>query len=228
MFVWTRDMIRFYRRAADMTDYNHIMAELIVKEIGENRNIWDLGCGMSYLSLHMAQYSNRIDCVDVEEKVLDYLSAKAKKMDIDNLQVYNMDYRNYIFNQGGMGDCIIVSHFLNMKENLLPLLNSCKTLIIIKNNEGNRKWLKPRRKQTCQDVEDMIKKFNLKYKKIDYVKDFGQPLKSIEEAIEYNEIYTGKRLSREEMKEKLVKNDNIDYPYKLPKLKDIGIIIVER
>lgn len=228
MFIWTDEMIKFYRRAVCNSDYNKKMAELIVDAIGTDREYWDLGCGMSHLSLYIAKYAKKISCVDVEEKVLTYLKEKAEEHNIDNLTVHNMDYREYIYENDGKGDCIIVSHFLNMKENLIPLLNSCNTLIIIKNNRGTRKWLKPHKKQTAQDVEKMIKKMGLNYKKVDYVGDFGQPLKSLDEAILYYKTYTGKVLSRGEIKRKLKLTGDKTYPYKMPKEKDIGIIIVEK
>ncbi|NMB09280.1 MAG: class I SAM-dependent methyltransferase [Tissierellia bacterium] len=228
MFIWTDEMIKFYRRAVCNSDYNKKMAELIVEAIGTDREYWDLGCGMSHLSLYMAKYAKKISCVDVEEKVLTYLKEKAEEHNIDNLTVHNMDYREYIYENDGKGDCIIVSHFLNMKENLIPLLNSCNTLIIIKNNRGTRKWLKPHKKQTAQEVEKMIKKMGLNYKKVDYVGDFGQPLKSLDEAILYYKTYTGKVLSRGEIKRKLKLTGDKTYPYKMPKEKDIGIIIVEK
>src|SRR5699024_10479053 len=96
------------------------------------------------------------------------------------------------------------------------------------NNRGNRKWLKLQKKQTAQDVEKMIKKMGLNYKKVDYVGDFGQPLKSLDEAILYYKTYTGKVLSRGEIKRKLKLTGDKTYPYKMPKEKDIGIIIVEK
>ena len=77
MFIWTDEMIKFYRRAVCNSDYNKKMAELIVEAIGTDREYWDLGCGMSHLSLYMAKYAKKISCVDVEEKVLTYLKLKS-------------------------------------------------------------------------------------------------------------------------------------------------------
>lgn len=229
-FLWDEDRINFYLRAAEYTGYNQEISKIIGREIGKNREVWDLGCGISDMSLGLNTISKNVICVDICSLALENLSSITERKALKNVKTVNMDYEDFLI-KNGPGDCIIVSHFLDMNESIDFLLNNCKTLIIIKNSEKRKtKYLRAMKKQTIEDIEENIlnKRYGeIEYKKIIYSGDFGQPLKDLEEAVKYFESYSKKSIDVKEIKEILIKTKDKKYPYYLPKKKSTGILIIK-
>lgn len=230
MFFWTDEKVKLYKRAAEYTGFNEKIGNIILSHIGKDRDIWDIGSGISYLSLYLSPYSNKIDCVDKSSEALCGLDSIIKKKEIENINLHNLDYEDFLRDRS-KGDCILLSHFLNIDGKLEYLLSMSNTLVIIRNSDTREnKGLFPGKKQTIEDVEDIIKKYdkNISYEKIIYRGDFGQPLVSLEEASSYYKSYTDEDIDTHEIERLLDRTGDKTYPYYFPKEKSIGIIIIDR
>lgn len=230
LFYWTRDKVDLYMRAAEYTRFNDAIARIVLDQVGPGRELWDLGCGVSYLALYLSPYMKKIDCVDQSQEALDGLKLSLEKKKLANIQLYKEDCQDFLRREG-KGDCILLSHFLNIHDNLEELLARSKSLVIIRNSIVRReKGLFPGRKESIEDVENAILAYdeNLKYRKFIYEGDFGQPLKSLEEAQDYYRSYSGKSLEQDDLVKVLEFREGQPYPYYFPKNKSIGIIFLDR
>lgn len=225
-FAWTEEKIKLYKRASEFTLFNEGLAKKLIEIIGKERTIYDIGCGLSYLAMNLSKYSKRIYCIDTSKEVLQKLNKIIFKKNINNIKTINKDYRK-ILNENKFVDCIIASHFLDMNYNLEFLLDKCKTLVIIKNT-SRRKGLYDLKKQKIEDVEKILQNKKIDYKKIIYNGEFGQPLKNLKEAKEYYNSYSSSKLDENRVKGKLININNKNYPYYLPKYKNIGILVIGR
>lgn len=230
MFQWNDKKTELYTRAAEYTNFNEKLGTIIRENIGDNRTIWDLGSGVSFLSLYLSKYSKEIKCVDTSEIALNKLNKLIIEKNIKNIETINKDFEEFL-KDNDKGDLILASHFLNnLGEYIELLLEKSKTIVIIKNSDERvDRSLFPGRKQKIEDIENLLKdKYSyIKYKKILYKEDFGQPLKSIEEAQEYYNLYSEKSISEKEILKKIIKVNNEEYPYYYPKEKVTGMIIIE-
>ena len=229
MFKWSENKLELYIRAAKYTRFNERLGKIIKENIGDNKEIWDIGSGVSFLSLYLSEYSKSVYCVDICEDALSKLDKLILDKNILNIKTINKSYEEF-FDENESTEVIILSHFLNIIDNLELLLSKAEKIVIIKNkNERKDKSLCKYSKQNIEDVERFLMKEydDLNYKKILYKDDFGQPLKSIEEAHEYYKAYSGDDISREKLLNILMKTDNSDYPYYYPKEKITGIIIID-
>ncbi|HHX67921.1 MAG: methyltransferase [Miniphocaeibacter sp.] len=225
-FVWTEEKIKLYKRASEYTLFNEELAEILLNTIGRKRTIYDIGCGLSYLSLSLSEHSEKIFCIDINKEVIGKLNKIILEKSIDNIETINKDYRT-VLEEKKFVDCIIASHFLDMNYNLEFLLDKCKTLVIIKNT-SRRKGLYDLKKQKIEDVEKILQNKKIDYKKIIYNGEFGQPLKNLKEAKEYYNSYSSSKLDENRVKGKLININNKNYPYYLPKYKNIGILVIGR
>lgn len=223
-FTWSEEKVELYKRASEYTGFNEELGEKILGEIGYGRTIFDIGCGMSYLSIYLSEYSKGINCIDTDKIVLKNLKKELGKRKISNIKIINEDYKKIIGNYKNI-DCIIACNFLRNEEELNNILGKCKTLIIIKNTR-TRKNIYKYKKKKIEDMEEILASRNITYKKFIHNGEFGQPLKSLEEARNYYNSYSYENISVEEVKNKLLYIDNEEFPYYMPKYKNAGVIIV--
>lgn len=225
-FYWTEEKLELYKRAAEYTDFNRGLAEVILSIIGEDRVIYDIGCGLSYLAMNMSEKSKEINCIDIDSKAIEILNREIEKKNIKNIYTINNDFKK-VLDKVNKVDCIIASHFLDMNENLEYLLSKSKLLIIIKNTK-NVDGIYIGKKQRIEDVEEILRKRDYKYSKRDYSGEFGQPLKTIEEGVDYYNSYCKNQIGKDNLKTMLFKGNMEEYPYYLPKYKKLGLLFVER
>lgn len=230
LFYWTKEKLNLYKRAEEHTRYNKNLARLILDEIGLDRTIWDIGCGLSYLALYLSPYARRIDCVDRSEEALGFLGDSIDELGYNNISLYRTDYRDF-FKENSRGDCILLSHFLRIDENIDYLIDRFETLVIVRNSKIRvGKSMFRGKKESIEDVENFLGLYDkkLNYKKIIHGGDFGQPLRTIAEARDYHYSYTGEDISEAEIRRILISKSSEDYPYYYPKEKSTGIIIIDR
>ena len=223
-FTWTEEKIMLYKRASEYTLYNTKLGEKILPYIDRKSNVFDIGCGLSYLSIYLSQFIKEIHCIDTDENIIYSFMEEIKKRKIENIKLYLSDYKDILDGVDNI-DCIIASHFLDINQELEYLLSKTKQLIIIKNIRKT-KGLYKLEKQKIEDVEDLLIDKKIKYEKFIHTGDFGQPLKSIEESIRYYNSYTGEYKNEKDLKNIIEIRNYIEYPYYIPKNKSTGVIII--
>lgn len=223
-FTWSEEKVELYKRASEYTGFNEELGKKILEEIGKDRTIFDIGCGMSYLSMYLSKYSKEINCIDTDEIVINSFKEEVERRNIFNINIINEDYRKIIDNYKDI-DCIIACNFLRKESELGSILGRCKTLVIIKNTR-KRKNIYKYEKKKIEDMEEVLKSKGITYKKFIHNGEFGQPLRNLEEAKNYYNSYSYENITSQEIKGKLLEIKNEEFPYYMPKYKNTGVIII--
>lgn len=226
MFFWNEDKINYYVRAAGMTRFNEDLARIIQEEIGEDREIYDIGCGISYLSLYLSKKASQIVGVDLCGQALARFEEIYIGENIKNISILNMDYKEFFDSKSSM-DCVICSNFLQVDGHIHSLLEKSKTMVFIRNSRKRKNSLFKGKKQSIEDIEEVLVREKIGYKKLMYRGEFGQPLKSIEDGKDYYRLYRGEDISTRSIKKSLSYVGG-DYPYYMDKEKIVGVIVVNR
>jgi SAM-dependent methyltransferase len=203
------------------------LAQKIKPHIEPGITLCDAGCGLGRLDLELAPYVKELTAIDASAHVIDVLRCDAEKLGLDNLhaEVGDADTLTKTF------DIVLLSFF--GQENLAHFLNICRHKLIHIVNEDNTSGLYPERyrgtKATVPVVCMHLDAQGIRYKLERYSFEFGQPLRSWQDA----ELYILKNASAataEEVRNFL--NENIthtgrdDFPFYLPSQKNLGIFII--
>lgn len=223
-FYWTEEKLKLYKRAAENTDFNNDLANEIISVIGKNRTIYDIGCGLSYLAINLSKSSKEVNCIDIDSEAIMFLNREIKNRNINNINTFNEDFKEKL-NTKEKVDCILASNFLDISENLEYLLEKAKTIIIVKNTK-KRNGIYIGKKQKSEDVEKILIRENYLYEKKLFNGEFGQPLISIEEGLDYYNSYCNKKIDKLNLEKILLNRNEGEYPYYLPKYKNIGLIFI--
>ena len=65
----------------------------MINHIGKNRTIYDIGCGISYLSMYLSEYQNKIHCIDIDKNVIESFQEEINRRKINNIKIYLDDYK---------------------------------------------------------------------------------------------------------------------------------------
>ena len=95
MFQWNDTRIAYMDRAARHTQYYQMIAAHIGKQLIDRDCVCDVGCGLGYLSLALAQYAGQVEAIDTCEAALDILRANCT--DKENIKPVHADMLRKIF-----------------------------------------------------------------------------------------------------------------------------------
>lgn len=70
----------------------HIVQAL---EITNHDTVLDIGCGTGGIALNLVKYCNKVICVDISREMLDVLETKAKKQNINNIEIHSAGFLTY-------------------------------------------------------------------------------------------------------------------------------------
>ncbi len=222
---WNKKTIELYRDAAEYCKFHQALVAHITPFLKPTDTILDIGCGHAYIDLLLAKQVKKISCVDIDGAVL----AELKKRAPGNMTVINSDFANL---QIAAHDYVIMSFYGRLTENYHQIKRFAKKAIItIKNTKrtvvefNDQVQLK---RETHGDVVDYCQKNNIDFKAKQIELPFGQPFKTMDDVYLYLKRYKPLKSGDYEnyLKENLVALDDPNYHYYLPKLKRVGITII--
>jgi SAM-dependent methyltransferase len=235
LFEWTDEKVELYVRASGYTGFHRKLAEYIAPLLQAEDKVLDIGCGPGLLSLRLAPLVRTITAIDVDEKVLGYLAEKAAAADVRNITTVASD----IADVGDVNcDVAMMCYFGCPEDVMTRIIRAAKryTVIIthgIGASEKPSKISQGIRRPYAAEIEDFLVKGGYEYERLDDKLDFGQPLKSEEEAYRFLDIYC-----KEDVKE--MRNKKIEaqmkqtqptgdeaYPLTFPCTKDVAIFIIK-
>lgn len=230
-FVWTQNRIEWYLTASRHGDFHRQLAAKIRPYLFPGDRLCDLGCGLGRLDLELAPSVAHITCVDTEEAVLACLKRDAAAAGIGNLSAQRGDVRDIqtVF------DVAIMAFFGHPPQMMLDCLKlASRFLIRIANTRREGAALQPsehsRKRQTAEDIAAQLDKEGRSYKLLLDAFEFGQPLKSQEDAAAFlrcNAPDIQKEALDEFLAQRLITTGRADFPFYLPGKKELGIFIIE-
>ena len=232
MAQYTDDIIRFMCEASEYGTYHRELAAKIGAYVSPGAFVCDAGCGLGYLCLELSPYCKAVNAVDIAPKALAVLKRNIRRYGLRNIQVIEGDIaccppeRPY--------DVMVFCFFGETRESLRIAKAQCKgKLILIKRDWSVHRFSLAEKpierhtlKQTCAEL-DLL---NIPYRCEIIEAELGQPFRIVEEAVAFFRIYSddsAEHIAEDDVKKRLIEQPSNEYPYYLPSLKRMGIIVID-
>ncbi|MDR0886031.1 MAG: class I SAM-dependent methyltransferase [Clostridiales Family XIII bacterium] len=233
-FEWTDEKIEQYIRASKYTEFHKNLAARIHPFLNESDRILDIGCGTGCIDIALSPWVKSITAFDIDDRAIDYFKEEIKKSDMHNITAYTRD-----FSQMSTIDCdvALLCYFGATHDELLEIIHAARrqTIVVMHSAGATTKPSKISRKvkhTSATQMHQFLSAMDLDYDFVDTRLEFGQPLRSKEEAIHFFEGYL-QHFTHEERAQKiqvqleeLEKIDDKQYPYFYSRMKDISIFII--
>lgn len=228
-FNWNEKSIQWYLDASAYAEFHRKLAEEIRPYLEPEDTFCDLGCGLGRIDLELASNLRHITALDSNPRVLQILTAHAADRNIGNLTTVCGDA--YTFRKPF--DIVFLSFFGQSRFD--HYLDLCRKTLIRVVNADNRGNLYPSRyrhtkKTTIAMAEQELKERGIRYRLLCRTIEFGQPLRSAEEALDFVGHQAPEATEEERrffLKRYGVETGLEDFPLYLPNQKQIGIFLVE-
>lgn len=230
-FVWTKQRIDWYLDASRYGDFHQKLADTIRPYLLPGDRLCDLGCGLGWLDLALVPAVDHITCVDTDEAVLANLRQNAAEAGIANLAAICGDARDIreVFDVALM---VFFGHPPQMMLDCLKL--AARALIRVANANSNGASLQPsghsKKRETVPDIAALLDTAGCAYTLIRDTFEFGQPLRSEEDAAAFvrcNSPVITERELQAFLATNLTSTCRCDFPFYLPGRKELGIFIID-
>ncbi len=231
MFSWTQEMVDFMQAAADRTEYYPKLAQLLAEKLSDASHICDAGCGIGSLSLELAKYFDRVTAADRSPEAMAALRSSIEKRKVGNIDCLTADLTAFAPEE--KFDAMVFCFFGRTEQILTIAKKQCRGrfAIIKKNYSFHRFSLEKHRlsDETADDCQTILEERGIPFSREDRVFECGQPFESIGQAMRFFELYdrgdAGLR-TEDAVRRQLVLTDDPEFPYYLPKKKEIGMFIL--
>ncbi|MDR0851854.1 MAG: class I SAM-dependent methyltransferase [Clostridiales Family XIII bacterium] len=235
LFQWTDEKIELYVRASRYTGFHRKLAAYISPLLTENDTLTDIGCGPGLIALTLAPMVKSIMTIDVDARVTGYLTREAEKAHVKNITTITADIADVA---DTACDVALMCYFGIPEERLVKILDTAKRLTVIITHGAGTAYAPSKisatvRRSYATDMEEFLCAGCYDYKRIDEKLNFGQPLKSKDEARCFFELYCKETIPEVRLKkiekqiDQLQPTDDSIYPYFFPCLKDVAIFMIK-
>lgn len=233
MALYGPDIIQFMCDASEYGTYHRDLACRISTFISGEDSVCDAGCGLGYLSLALSPYCKDVNAVDISPEALAVLKENICRVGCRNICVTEGDIEARPPKKPY--DVMVFCFFGHMIEALRIAKAQCiGKVILIKKDWDTHRFslsLKPLQghtlEQTCAELTDQGIRFTCER----FALEMGQPFRSLNDAVEFFRIYSNDEdsgyISDENVVGRLVREVSDDYPYYLPSLKKMGMIVLD-
>ncbi|MBR2696210.1 MAG: class I SAM-dependent methyltransferase [Parasporobacterium sp.] len=239
LYNWNKETFTWFQEASDYTGYNRNLAELIKPYLEGCKTILDLGCGMGLVDFELAPDFEEITCVDISEEPIGYIQNRAAKLGIPNLRAVCAD--------GGEKENLkklipdlpkdaVLALFHGEVERIGETYLSYaakKMILVVHGSAYGTTGPKAYRVRKCCDVDSTrawLESHGLTYQFQEAELEFGQPHRSIEDAVAFTRVFT-KNAPDEEIEEyarsHVIETGRDDFPFYTPKIRKFGLFAVD-
>ena len=228
-YMWTRQSIKWFMDASDYTGYHKNLADKIIPFLEEGHTLCDVGCGLGRLDIFLASEVARITAIDSNAEVINELKKSADEMGINNLNAVCAEAEKEAVEH----DIFLMSFFGDLDEMKKYYKHCRKKLIRITNLSDKSNFYHEahcrRDKPFVSIIEKELKEERIPYELLIDSIEFGQPLRSEEDARAFI-LYNAPGAKTDEV-ELFLKNHGqntgrSDFPIYIPNKKQIGIFII--
>ena len=228
MYPWTSERVAWYQRAVDWTGFDRKLADLALPDLAPGDQVCDLGCGTGYLALELARRGCRVTAVDRAGVCLDYLRAETARRGLaDRLTVVEADWHD--LPPGTAWDTVVMAFAGKPDEELGGYLALCRRRLVLVTKTSAQSHVRgpgepPLFRRNADALEAALRARGLSFARRDAVLDFGQPLRSREEAEAYLAVYGGP----ESALTRLTETGDPEFPLCLPNEKRLAVFTIAR
>lgn len=228
MYPWTEERIVWYQRAVAFTGFDRALADLAIGAPKPGEEVCDLGCGTGYLALELARRGCRVTAVDRAGVCLDYLRAETARRGLaDRLTAVEADWHD--LPPGTAWDTVVMAFAGKPDEELGGYLALCRRRLVLVTKTSAQSHVRgpgepPLFRRNADALEAALRARGLSFARRDAVLDFGQPLRSREEAEAYLAVYGGP----ESALTRLTETGDPEFPLCLPNEKRLAVFTIAR
>ena len=223
MYPWTEERIVWYQRAVAFTGFDRALADLAIGAPKPGEEVCDLGCGTGYLALELARRGCRVTAVDRAGVCLDYLRAEAARRGLtDRLTAVEADWHD--LPAGAAWDTVVMAFAGKPDLELGGYLALCRRRLVLVTKASLQSHVRgegvpPLYRRDGDELARALDLRGLTFTRQAACLDFGQPLRSREEAEAYLAAYgaEGDALAR------LEETGDPAFPLYLPNRKEMEI-----
>jgi ubiquinone/menaquinone biosynthesis C-methylase UbiE len=236
IFEWTDEKIEFFEQASKYTGFHKKLAALIRPYINGDDELIDVGCGLGLIDFEIAADVKSITAIDEHPAVVARMKERVKTRGATNIFPKVADAGMVT---SGAWDTVLLSFFGAPDDSLKAVIRGARNRVIVLMHAADadlsHSLVAAKQKRPCvADMERFFQAEGCVCHSRAAALDFGQPLKSKEEALRFFECYSSgqdaetRRTRADFLMGRLVETGDAVYPYFLPKPKQVAIFIIER
>lgn len=229
--IWNRQTVDWFRRASEYTGYNRALGEILRTHISSGTTLCDVGCGAGLIDMELASHCRHITCVDIAPGAVEAVKEEAAARGIANLTALCQDGAELdgewdtVLALFHGGSCGMGRYFPHARQQLI--------LAVYDHPRGSfgpvhRKRVKH---HGAAQVQASLDEMGVVYTVGHYALEYGQPLRSLEEAQTFVQAYC-QPMEKWELEEYLHAHlrptGRAEVPYYLPKTKEFSLFVVPR
>ena len=225
-YIWGDKTIGWLYDAAEYTGFYRHLAALLLPEIRVRGSLCDMGCGMALADMALTGEIGSITCVDVNRPALTFAQEEAARRGIENMTFVLSD----AFHAAGRWDTVIaLFHGRLDKVCAAYLAKANDRLICVTHGAGIR-----HADAFCENAGEAAAWLDAggwTYTRTDGVLEFGQPHRSLEEAIESTSAFHpgwDRAAVETFVRGKVQETGREDFPWYTPKTRTYGIFVIPR
>lgn len=228
--VWNEKTAQWFADASVYTGYHKKLANILLEVLPGRGSLADLGCGTGLIDMELASHYCSITCVDISKEALAQLNSMAAARGISNIntKLCNAAELNERFD-----DVIAVFHGdpETFAEKYIPLAKNGFAAVVHASSDGK---LGPdnyrlSKNDTAHAAEVLFAKLGIEYSRKDVSLEYGQPLRSINDAREFTRAYSNcppESVIDDYLESHLIRTDDKYFPFYLPNEKNFSILSV--
>ena len=229
MFAWTEESAAFWEDSAAYTNSYDLLAQKAAAHLTPGDNLFEGGCGLGHLSVALAKRGFAVTAMDLSPLPLRYLRANADRAGV-RLTVRTGDV--FTLPEGELYDSAVFCFFGSVTEILNWAKGHCRDrLILFKKNWSTHRFTRDPgavRKFTYPLTCGELERLGVPFAAETFDADMGQPFRSLPDAVRFFRLYDPQAAMTEgEALSRLTKTGDPVFPYYLPALRSVGMIVIQ-
>ena len=225
---WTEQSIDWFIRASSYTDYHEVLAKHIIDNLNQDvvtkekvvcKSVLELGCGLGYQAEALYRYGFDVQAYDINLLVIQKAKERTKLNIFHQADASEVD---------GLYDAVLCINYGHILEpsGLSALMAHAKKRLIYVISRHNAHGTDTREDKT-ESIKNLLRSAGYQFSVREICLNFDQPLKSMEEALEFiNFTYLGR--NTESYLRFVEKSGYEDYPYIFRNKKSIVLFSINR
>lgn len=227
MFQWSPDMVRFMEDAGSHTDFYRLVAEELAVLVPPDAYVCDVGCGLGFSSLELAQRFRRVRAIDISENALAVL---RKNNTFENLEILQADAFSMAPEE--LYDAMVFCCCGRVPEIIAAARTQCSGTVLVIQRDAKYHRLTAGKQRNQQAnfklMEEEFERFGVPFQSKRLPVSIGQPLRSIEDGILYFRTYDKSadlsHITAQYVEERVVPQDDPEFPYYYPMETTMGFL----
>lgn len=229
MLSWTEEQTRFMREATEFEGFNYRLAEMILPYLEPNGTLCDAGCGLGYLSAALSPHAQRIACVDINPRAIDFAKTMLQQKGCANVEAVCEDMRQC----QGMFDNLVFCLYGSIEEAVAIARRCCRyKAVMIKHNYTEHRFSVQKREGHMDHYAsalDYLKAQGIQAEHYSFTLRMGQPFRNLAEARRFFELYSHDEdpglITEAFVKSKLIPIQRGEYRYYMPHDRQLGLLV---